>query len=164
MVIKYSKCARIEQIFLQTRVTDATGERVRALKLVIQAAKSLSDTGPGMFYPVHFSKVAELLDTFGQLLYTRLLEISAQLGEPLGRGGGRHVLFLSCIIISSIQLYCQTLSPLILQRNFQPNKYTLRQRKPAGTGFIKSLQSESSFQDCWGGGGYGAIHVFLVSL
>eukprot|EP00730_Choanoeca_flexa_P009279 TRINITY_DN12619_c0_g2_i8.p1 TRINITY_DN12619_c0_g2~~TRINITY_DN12619_c0_g2_i8.p1 ORF type:complete len:925 (+),score=249.15 TRINITY_DN12619_c0_g2_i8:138-2912(+) len=47
--------------------------RVRALKIVIQCAKMLSDIAVAKFYPSQFVLITDILDTFGQLVYDRLI-------------------------------------------------------------------------------------------
>ena len=49
-------------------------ERVRALKLVIQAAKLLGETANLQFYPSMYTLVTRVLDTFGHLVFTRIFQ------------------------------------------------------------------------------------------
>ena len=60
-------------------------ERVKALKIAIQAAKMLSDTSPTRFYPSKFTLVTEILDSFGNLVFERILKkAEAEAGRELG--------------------------------------------------------------------------------
>lgn len=60
-------------------------ERVKSLKIAIQAAKLLSDTTPVRFYPSKFTLVTEILDSFGNLVFDRILEKAEELaGKKIG--------------------------------------------------------------------------------
>ncbi|CAM4969975.1 unnamed protein product [Rotaria socialis] len=52
-------------------------QRVKTLKIVIQSCKLLADMNVMEFYPSKFCLITDVLDTFGKLVYTRLLEKSA---------------------------------------------------------------------------------------
>lgn len=47
-------------------------DRVKTLKVVIQAVKLLSDTSVPKFYPSKFVMITEILDTFGDFVYERI--------------------------------------------------------------------------------------------
>eukprot|EP00002_Diphylleia_rotans_P012179 TRINITY_DN2382_c0_g1_i2.p1 TRINITY_DN2382_c0_g1~~TRINITY_DN2382_c0_g1_i2.p1 ORF type:complete len:995 (-),score=236.10 TRINITY_DN2382_c0_g1_i2:586-3570(-) len=64
----------IESLNDDLRTAWANEERVKSLKLVIQAAKLLCDTTVIRFYPSKFVLVTEILDTFGKLVYDRLFK------------------------------------------------------------------------------------------
>lgn len=49
-----------------------SGQKVKALRIVIQCAKFLADTEVMRFYPSKFVLVTDILDIFGQLVYDRL--------------------------------------------------------------------------------------------
>ena len=51
-------------------------DRVKTLKLAIQSTKMLRDVQTQTFYPAVFMTITEMLDTFGQLVYTRLISIA----------------------------------------------------------------------------------------
>ncbi|UJR27431.1 hypothetical protein I4U23_008720 [Adineta vaga] len=52
-------------------------QRVKTLKIAIQCSKLLADMNVMEFYPSKFCLITDVLDTFGKLVYTRLLEKSA---------------------------------------------------------------------------------------
>ncbi|CAF0825690.1 unnamed protein product [Rotaria sp. Silwood1] len=52
-------------------------QRVKTLKIAIQCCKLLADMNVMEFYPSKFCLITDLLDNFGKLVYTRLLEKSA---------------------------------------------------------------------------------------
>ncbi|CAF3518945.1 unnamed protein product [Adineta steineri] len=52
-------------------------QRVKTLKIVIQCCKLLADMNVMEFYPSKFCLITDVIDTFGKLVYTRLLEKSA---------------------------------------------------------------------------------------
>ncbi|XP_052791278.1 VPS35 endosomal protein-sorting factor-like [Mya arenaria] len=49
-------------------------QRVKALKIAIQCSKLLADVNVIQFYPSKFVLITDILDTFGKLVYGRLLE------------------------------------------------------------------------------------------
>ncbi|BFZ02646.1 hypothetical protein BsWGS_05685 [Bradybaena similaris] len=58
--------------------------RVKALKIAIQCSKLLADTSVIPFYPSKFVLITDILDTFGRLVYDRLLD-KAQTSMPGSR-------------------------------------------------------------------------------
>lgn len=52
-------------------------QRVKTLKIAIQCSKLLGDMNVMEFYPSKFVLITDVLDTFGKLVYNRLLEKSA---------------------------------------------------------------------------------------
>ncbi|XP_005101203.1 VPS35 endosomal protein sorting factor-like [Aplysia californica] len=65
---------RIEELN-QALITAWDGDqRVKALKIVIQCSKLLADTSVIPFYPSKFVLITDILDTFGRLVYDRLLD------------------------------------------------------------------------------------------
>ncbi|CAF0866004.1 unnamed protein product [Rotaria sordida] len=52
-------------------------QRVKTLKIAIQCGKLLADMNVMEFYPSKFCLITDVLDTFGKLVYNRLLEKSA---------------------------------------------------------------------------------------
>jgi hypothetical protein len=54
-------------------------ERVKAIKIAIQTSKFLSDPSVPQFYPSMFVLVAEVLDTFGRLVYSRISSRAAEI-------------------------------------------------------------------------------------
>ncbi|XP_022913780.2 VPS35 endosomal protein-sorting factor-like [Onthophagus taurus] len=63
---------RIEQLNKELVSAWNSEQRVKALKIVIQCAKLLSDTDVLPFYPSKFVLITDILDIFGQLVYDRL--------------------------------------------------------------------------------------------
>ncbi|XP_032559633.1 VPS35 endosomal protein sorting factor-like isoform X1 [Chiroxiphia lanceolata] len=55
----------------------ASDQKVKALKIVIQCSKLLSDTTVIQFYPSKFVLITDILDTFGKLVYERILSMCA---------------------------------------------------------------------------------------
>nr|XP_039249347.1 VPS35 endosomal protein-sorting factor-like [Styela clava] len=54
-----------------------SNQKVNALKIAIQCAKMLSDVSVMQFYPSKFVLIADILQTFGQLVYGRILSMCA---------------------------------------------------------------------------------------
>ncbi|CAF4071631.1 unnamed protein product, partial [Rotaria sp. Silwood2] len=52
-------------------------QRVKTLKIAIQCSKLLADMNVMEFYPSKFCLITDVIDTFGKLVYARLLEKSA---------------------------------------------------------------------------------------
>lgn len=63
---------RIEQLNQELVQAWNTDQRVRALKIAIQCSKMLADTTVMHFYPSQFVFITDILDIFGNLVYTRL--------------------------------------------------------------------------------------------
>lgn len=63
-------------------------KRIESLKLIVEMVKSLSalPASPS-FYPVQFALVSQVLDTFGGLVYERLLNMANQ--DRVARGEGK---------------------------------------------------------------------------
>ncbi|EDQ85942.1 uncharacterized protein MONBRDRAFT_11317 [Monosiga brevicollis MX1] len=64
---------RIDQLKTELKNAWANELRVRSLKIVIQCAKMLSDVSVAKFYPSQFVLITDILDTFGNLVFDRLL-------------------------------------------------------------------------------------------
>ena len=73
--------SRVDRLNQELRHAWQSEERVRALKIAIQASKMLGDTSFPTFFPTIFAVVAEMLDAFGELVYERVLAK----GTPRGR-------------------------------------------------------------------------------
>ena len=82
---------RIEKLHRELSDSWKRGERVQSLKIAIQCAKLLQDTSVISFYPSAFVMLTNILDTFGELVYKRLLtraqELSMQLSSSPIREG-----------------------------------------------------------------------------
>uniref|UniRef100_A0A674MAA4 VPS35 endosomal protein-sorting factor-like n=1 Tax=Takifugu rubripes TaxID=31033 RepID=A0A674MAA4_TAKRU len=63
---------RIEELNQSLKEAWAADQKVKALKIVIQCAKLLSDTSVIQFYPSKFVLITDILDTFGRLVYERI--------------------------------------------------------------------------------------------
>ncbi|CAF0759446.1 unnamed protein product [Adineta ricciae] len=66
-------------------------QRVKTLKIAIQCCKLLADMNVMEFYPSKFCLITDVLDTFGKMVYTRLLEKCA---SPNGKIPDRIVIDL----------------------------------------------------------------------
>ena len=64
---------RIEELNLTLNDAWENDQKVKALKIAIQCAKQLSSTNGIHFYPSKFVLITDILNTFGQLVYNRLL-------------------------------------------------------------------------------------------
>ncbi|XP_047233035.1 VPS35 endosomal protein-sorting factor-like isoform X2 [Girardinichthys multiradiatus] len=63
---------RIEELNQSLKEAWSTDQKVKALKIVIQCSKLLSDTSVIQFYPSKFVLITDILDTFGRLVYERI--------------------------------------------------------------------------------------------
>uniref|UniRef100_A0A7N4NPI4 VPS35 endosomal protein-sorting factor-like n=1 Tax=Sarcophilus harrisii TaxID=9305 RepID=A0A7N4NPI4_SARHA len=66
---------RIEELNQSLKDAWASDQKVKALKIVIQCSKLLSDTSVIQFYPSKFVLITDILDTFGKLVYERILSM-----------------------------------------------------------------------------------------
>ncbi|KAM4697629.1 VPS35 endosomal protein-sorting factor-like [Rhinophrynus dorsalis] len=64
--------SRIEELNQSLKDAWASDQKVKALKIVIQCSKLLSDTTVIQFYPSKFVLITDILDTFGKLVYERI--------------------------------------------------------------------------------------------
>ncbi|XP_041702261.1 VPS35 endosomal protein-sorting factor-like isoform X1 [Coregonus clupeaformis] len=62
----------IEKLNKSLKEAWASDQKVKALKIVIQCSKLLSDTAVIQFYPSKFVLITDILDIFGQLVYERI--------------------------------------------------------------------------------------------
>ncbi|XP_067285819.1 VPS35 endosomal protein-sorting factor-like [Pseudorasbora parva] len=63
---------RIEELNQSLKEAWGSDQKVKALKIVIQCSKLLSDTSVIQFYPSKFVLITDILDTFGGLVYERI--------------------------------------------------------------------------------------------
>ncbi|XP_062331258.1 VPS35 endosomal protein-sorting factor-like isoform X1 [Osmerus eperlanus] len=63
---------RIEELNQNLKEAWSSDQKVKALKIVIQCSKLLSDTSVIQFYPSKFVLITDILDTFGKLVYDRI--------------------------------------------------------------------------------------------
>ncbi|KAM6951274.1 VPS35 endosomal protein-sorting factor-like [Aplochiton taeniatus] len=63
---------RIEELNQSLKEAWSSDQKVKALKIVIQCSKLLSDTSVIQFYPSKFVLITDILDTFGRLVYERI--------------------------------------------------------------------------------------------
>ncbi|XP_069342975.1 VPS35 endosomal protein-sorting factor-like isoform X3 [Eulemur rufifrons] len=68
---------RIEELNQSLKDAWASDQKVKALKIVIQCSKLLSDTSVIQFYPSKFVLITDILDTFGKLVYERIFSMCA---------------------------------------------------------------------------------------
>ncbi|XP_033908670.2 VPS35 endosomal protein-sorting factor-like [Acipenser ruthenus] len=73
---------RIEELNQSLKEAWASDQKVKALKIVIQCSKLLSDTAVIQFYPSKFVLITDILDTFGRLVYERIWSMCAD-SRPL---------------------------------------------------------------------------------
>uniref|UniRef100_A0A670K2A8 VPS35 endosomal protein-sorting factor-like n=1 Tax=Podarcis muralis TaxID=64176 RepID=A0A670K2A8_PODMU len=66
---------RIEELNQSLKDAWASDQKVKALKIVIQCSKLLSDTTVIQFYPSKFVLITDILDTFGKLVYERIFSM-----------------------------------------------------------------------------------------
>ncbi|XP_077629356.1 VPS35 endosomal protein-sorting factor-like isoform X5 [Crocuta crocuta] len=66
---------RIEELNQSLKDAWASDQKVKALKIVIQCSKLLSDTSVIQFYPSKFVLITDILDTFGKLVYERIFSM-----------------------------------------------------------------------------------------
>uniref|UniRef100_A0A287DEJ2 VPS35 endosomal protein-sorting factor-like n=1 Tax=Ictidomys tridecemlineatus TaxID=43179 RepID=A0A287DEJ2_ICTTR len=66
---------RIEELNQSLKDAWASDQKVKALKIVIQCSKLLSDTSVIRFYPSKFVLITDILDTFGKLVYERIFSM-----------------------------------------------------------------------------------------
>ncbi|KAM9304823.1 VPS35 endosomal protein-sorting factor-like isoform 2-T2 [Gastrophryne carolinensis] len=75
--------SRIEELNQSLKDAWASDQKVKALKIVIQCSKLLSDTTVIKFYPSKFVLITDILDTFGKLVYERILSMCMDNRSPL---------------------------------------------------------------------------------
>ncbi|XP_077062071.1 VPS35 endosomal protein-sorting factor-like isoform X3 [Siphateles boraxobius] len=68
---------RIDELNQSLKEAWGSDQKVKALKIVIQCSKLLSDTSVIQFYPSKFVLITDILDTFGGLVYDRILSMCA---------------------------------------------------------------------------------------
>ncbi|CAL1604893.1 unnamed protein product [Knipowitschia caucasica] len=73
---------RIEELNQSLKEAWAADQKVKALKIVIQCAKLLSDTAVIQFYPSKFVLITDIMDTFGRLVYERIWSMCSE-PQPL---------------------------------------------------------------------------------
>ena len=78
--------ARVDRLNADLRAAWRAEERVRALKIAIQVSKMLGDTSFPTFFPTVFAVVAEILDSFGELVYERVHSKGTPPGKVLPPG------------------------------------------------------------------------------
>jgi len=64
---------RIQELKQMLKEAWQTGQKVKALKITIQCAKLLNDTSVMQFYPSKFVIIADVLDSFGSLVFNRIM-------------------------------------------------------------------------------------------
>uniref|UniRef100_A0A670YT69 VPS35 endosomal protein-sorting factor-like n=1 Tax=Pseudonaja textilis TaxID=8673 RepID=A0A670YT69_PSETE len=74
---------RIEELNQSLKDAWASDQKVKALKIVIQCSKLLSDTTVIQFYPSKFVLITDILDTFGKLVFERIFSMCADHCTPL---------------------------------------------------------------------------------
>ncbi|KAL2101771.1 hypothetical protein ACEWY4_003532 [Coilia grayii] len=76
---------RIEELNQSLKEAWGSDQKVKALKIVIQCSKLLSDTAVIHFYPSKFVLITDILDTFGRLVYERIWTMCSD-PQPLPEG------------------------------------------------------------------------------
>uniref|UniRef100_A0A2K6V517 VPS35 endosomal protein-sorting factor-like n=1 Tax=Saimiri boliviensis boliviensis TaxID=39432 RepID=A0A2K6V517_SAIBB len=72
---------RIEELNQSLKDAWASDQKVKALKIVIQCSKLLSDTSVIQFYPSKFVLITDILDTFGKYLSYEMCLFCQELGD-----------------------------------------------------------------------------------
>jgi hypothetical protein len=120
-------------------------ERVKSLKLAIQAAKLLGHTAVPTMYPAMFCFMVGVLETFGQLVFERIRVKSEEIEAKLG--GGKPLMGVVAVC-PRLPAGCSQNVRLFVQRTSRATTSPKKPRKCAETGFTRLRASGRCSHAC----------------
>uniref|UniRef100_A0A4W5MB84 VPS35 endosomal protein-sorting factor-like n=1 Tax=Hucho hucho TaxID=62062 RepID=A0A4W5MB84_9TELE len=126
---------RIEELNQSLKEAWASDQKVKALKIVIQCSKLLSDTAVIQFYPSKFVLITDILDTFGRLVYERIWFMCS---DPRPLPGMSCVSVCHCIYLMSL-ITCLHSEVALLKCNRFLTKCGIQETVPRFTAMIRGI-------------------------